>query len=506
MAAGGELKRLPRALRNVGWSAIAGVANGVAVVLVTPLYVERLGLDRFGIVGVWITLQVLVGFLDLGFGAALMRRVAAPAADMAAHRERAETVRTLEVVAWIVAALLALVLVAGAPLLQDWWLRWREGGRPPIVTALALMGASVALQFPSLLYTSGLLGLQEHGRVAVVQVATVLVRHGIGALVVAPGHGLEAFFAVQVVAATLQTGVLRAMLRRRVFHSPAEPTRARRSILASLWRFSAGMASTSLLAVLVSNADRALVSRMLPADQLGRYAIAFTATGLLQLAIQPFYRAYFPRYAELVAGGDMRAAATEYLRSCRLLSGMLVPLGVAGVVFAGDLLFAWIGRRDADTVLLVRLLVAGVTLAGLGWLPAAFQQANGWTGLHTRMMALALVVGLVPAIALMPLLGAPAATLVWLAHGVVGLAIELPLMHRRLLNGALGAWYRDNLLVPLLVAIPLSLAVAALRPLPDHRIVAALWPAAAAGVTLVLLLRRARAATMAAPHLTSSPG
>lgn len=498
--------RLPRALRNVGWSAIAGVANGVAVVLVTPLYVERLGLDRFGIVGVWITLQVLVGFLDLGFGAALMRQVAAPAPDVPAQRTRAETVRTLEVVAWAIAAVLALVLVAGAPLLQDWWLRWREGGRPSIVTALALMGASVALQFPSLLYTSGLLGLQEHGRVAAVQVATVVLRHGAGAAVVALGHGLEAFFAVQVVAALVQTGVLRALLRRRVLLPAAEPTRARRALLAPLWRFSAGMASTSLLAVLVSNADRALVSRFLPAEAFGRYAIAFTATGLLQLAIQPFYRAFFPRYAELVAAGDARTLAGEYLRSCRWLSSLLVPLGTTGVVFAGDLLHAWIGRRDEAVLRLVQLLIAGVTLAGLGWLPAAFQQANGWTGLHTRMMALALVVGLVAALALLPVLGAPAATLVWLVHGVTGLTLELRLMHRRLLPGLLGTWYRENLLRPLLVAVPLALAVAAVRPVPTHRVVAALWPAASAGVTLLVLLRRTRAIATAVPDLTSTPG
>jgi O-antigen/teichoic acid export membrane protein len=502
----GELTRLPRALRNVGWSAIAGVANGVAVVLVTPLYVERLGLDRFGIVGVWLTLQVLVGFLDLGFGAALMRHVAAPATDLAALRARAETVRTLELVAWGVAALLALVLVAGAPLLQDSWLHWREGGRPSIVPALALMGASVALQFPSLLYTSGLLGLQEHGRVAIVQVATVVLRYGGGATVVALGYGLDAFFAVQVVAAVLQTLVLRALLRARVLVAAAEPTRARRALLAPLWRFSAGMASTSLLAVLVSNADRALVSRFLPAAELGRYAIAFTATGLLQLAIQPFYRAYFPRYAELVAAGDERALAAEYLRSCRLLSGVLVPLGVTGVVFAGDLLYAWLGRRDDAARLLVQLLIGGVTLAGLGWLPAAFQQANGWTGLHTRMMAVALAVGLVAALALLPVLGAPAATLVWLAHGLTGLTLELRFMHRRLLPGALGAWYRDNLVRPLVVAIPVAFALVAVRPVPTHRLVAALWPAASAGVTLLLLLRRTRAVATGVPDLTSTPG
>jgi len=73
---------------------------------------------------------------------------------------------------------------------------------------------------------------------------------------------------------------------------------------------------------------------MVPTAELGKYAVAFTATGLLQLGIQPFYRAFFPRYAELVASGDTKGLQDEYFRSCGLAAAVIIPCAVVAGLFA----------------------------------------------------------------------------------------------------------------------------------------------------------------------------
>ena len=88
------------------------------------------------------------------------------------------------------------------------------------------------------------------------------------------------------------------------------------------------------------------------------------------------------------------------------------------------------------------------------WLPAAFQQANGWTRLHASMVAGALELGAPLMLWAIRTLGTVGATTIWVLHGLSGITIELWLMHRRLLVGELVEWYRIVVLPPLLLTLP----------------------------------------------------
>ncbi len=75
---------------------------------------------------------------------------------------------------------------------------------------------------------------------------------------------------------------------------------------------------------------------------------------------------------------------------------VIIPLGIIGWMFAPHIFLAWLGKYDETIIDVFRWLLVGITCAGLMWLPAAFQQAHGWTRLHVSMIAGALVLG-VPA-------------------------------------------------------------------------------------------------------------
>jgi O-antigen/teichoic acid export membrane protein len=228
----------------------------------------------------------------------------------------------------------------------------------------------------------------------------------------------------------------------------------RLELIRRTWRYSAGMALSALAAVLMSNADRVALSMLLPTAELGKYSIAFSATGLIQLGIQPFYRAFFPRYAELVAAGNAEQLRAVYFRSCQLMAFAIIPLGIIGWTFAPQLLTSWLGRHEETVTVVFRWLLIGITCAGLMWLPAAFQQAHGWTRLHASMIAGALVVGAPIMVWAIRTIGTVGATTIWVLHGVSIITIGLWLMHRRLLIGDMFVWYRVVILPPLLLTLP----------------------------------------------------
>jgi O-antigen/teichoic acid export membrane protein len=443
-----------RSVKNVMWNLIGGVWAGILVVLATPWYVSKLGLEGYGILGFWLVMQVMMALLDLGMGATLVREFANSRPTPEGQQLKRDMLRTLEAVYWSTALLVTVVVALAAGWIGSRWLRVETLPRAYVGDALRLMAVALGLQFPYGLYSSGLAGLQEHGRMNALQITGNTLRYGCGAAVLFWRADLVHFFAVQAIVAGAQTLGTRWVVWRRI-STVSRAAAFRPELLRRVWRFSAGMAATSLAGVLVANVDRLVLSKMSPTTELGKYAVAFTATGLLQLGIQPFYRAFFPRYAELVSSGDATRLREEYFRSCRLMAVVIVPLVVIGWVFAPQAFRAWLGDADAAIVSIFRWLLVGIAASGLTWLPAAFQQAHGWTRLHVAMIAGALVLGTPAMIWAVGVHGAVGATAVWVLHGVSDATLGLWLMHRRLLIGEAGTWYRTVLLPPFCASVAL---------------------------------------------------
>ena len=134
----------------------------------------------------------------------------------------------------------------------------------------------------------------------------------------------------------------------------------------------------------------------------------------------------------------------------------IIPLGVIGWAFAPQLLTSWLGQHEETVTVVFRWLLIGITCAGLMWLPAAFQQAHGWTRLHASMIAGALLLGAPIMVWAIRTRGTVGATTIWVLHGVSIITIGLWLMHRRLLVGEMFSWYRVVLLPPLLLTLPVA--------------------------------------------------
>jgi len=480
-------------MRNVLWNMLGGIWAGMLVVLVTPWYLARLGLEGYGIVGLWLMLQVMMGLLDVGLGATLVREFADASEKQGGPERRRDVLRTLEVVYWSIAALLTLALALAAGWIGDSWLKPSALPRDSVANAFRLMALALGLQFPYALYSSGLAGLQEHKRMNALQIAGNGLRYGLGAAVLLWRAELTWFFAIQAAVAAVQTLATRSVVWS-LISRPWASAAFRPELFRRLWRYSAGMALTSVSAVLLANVDRVVLSRMAPTEELGKYAVAFTATGLLQLGIQPFYRAYFPRYAELVAAGDVTRLREEYFRSCGLMARVIIPAGVVAWAFAPELLQAWLGRRDETIASVFRWLVVGIATSGLMWLPAAFQQAHGWTVLHAAMIAGALVLGTPTMVWAIGAFGTAGATAVWVLHGLSDATLGLWLMHRRLLVGELARWARAVLLPPVLVSLPLAGLSWWAMPPGLERWAGLGWAGATGAAVLALVMARELAA------------
>jgi O-antigen/teichoic acid export membrane protein len=139
------------------------------------------------------------------------------------------------------------------------------------------------------------------------------------------------------------------------------------------------------------------------------------------------------------------------------MATILISISVVGFVFAPYLFKIWIGQFDNSIILIFRILLFSITCSGLMWLPSAFQQANNWTRLHFNMILFALISGIPLVIFTTAKFGVIGGTVIWVIHGFSELTFGLWLMHKRILIGQLGLWYKKVIIMPLSIALPITL-------------------------------------------------
>lgn len=445
----------PRMTRNIVANFVGAVWNAAVGPALVAVYIKFMGIEAYGLVGILTTLQVAFTLFDLGLSTATNRELARLSVREESAADCRDLIRTTETIYWAIAVAIAGIVTVAAPLLAHHWIHAEHLSPTTVTQAFLIMGVIVAFQFPFALYSGGLMGLQRQVLLNAITVSVATVR-GVGAVLllwlVSPT--IQMFFIWQLVATILQTGITAIVLWRVL---PESPTRAQfqRRFIRTLWRFAAGMMGISFFALLLLQADKVILSRLLTLERFGYYTLATVAASSLLVIVAPIFSAVFPRFSQLIAAGDDATLRHLYHDSCQLMSVAMLPVAVILALFAPEILQLWTRNPTAvaHTHLLMSLLVIGTALNGLMNVPYALQLAVGWT-------RLAFYQNLIAAAVLIPLLfwatnryGAVGAAAIWITVNASYVLIGIQIMHTRLLRGEKRAWYSRDVGLPLIGAL-----------------------------------------------------
>ena len=448
-----------------GWASVVGV-------IFAPLYVRVLGVETYGLIGVFSVLLAWMSVFDLGLTPTLNREMARLRAGAHTPESIRDLLRSLEVIYTAIAALVVVLVWMGAPWLAHGWLNVK-GLEPTLVTiAVRIMGFVVASRWLEQVYRTALQGMQDQVWANGAQAILATLRWCGSYIVIAfVSPTITAFFVWQGLSSVASVVVLRARIQR-LLPLAARGARFSRPALAEVRDFARGMFVTSILTLLLTQSDKLVISKLLPLSEFSLYMLASVlAGGLLQL-FTPMNTAVYPRLTEQVALADHDGLVGTYHLACEWMSAVIIPAGLLLSVFARPVMLAWTGdplitQRAAP---LLAMLALGMLCNGLMNLPYMLQLAHGWTSLAVRTNLVAVLL-IVPAmIFAVPRFGAAGAAAAWLALNAGYLALTAHFMHRRLLPASKWRWYRDAVLVPLAGGAIVAVAIRLVLPEPGSRI------------------------------------
>jgi O-antigen/teichoic acid export membrane protein len=452
-----------------GWTAIMGLAF-------VPLYIQALGIESYGLIGVFAILQAWMSILDLGLTPTLNREMARQRAGGHSNESIRDLLRSLEFVYLGLTLLMVAAVWLAAPWLAGEWLQTGQLPQAGVVTALRIMGVVLAARAFEQIYRGSLQGLQDQVWLNGAQAFIATLRWaGAWVIVAFLWPTVTAFFIWQGLVALLGIAIL---VTRTYWILPTASRAAHFSLAAlrGIKAYASGMFASSVLSLILTQADKVIISRLLPIDQLGFYMLAATAAGGLLQLIVPMNAALFPRLTEQVEREDIVGLAATYHRACEWMAAIIVPPALVLTFFSEPVLLLWTGNSNlaSTTALLLGLLSSGTLCNGLMNLPYMLQLAHGWTALSVKVNLVAVAI-IVPAIIwAVPRWGATGAAAVWLALNAGYLVFSAHLMYRRLLPAAKWRWYRNAVALPVGGGSLVAAALAAALPLATSRLDAAL--------------------------------
>lgn len=264
-----------------------------------PVYIGYLGMEAFGLIGLFAMIQAWLTLLDMGMTPTLTREMARFEAGEHGAQSIADLLRTLELLCAGIALLIIVAMVAGSGWLANHWLRADSLSPQTVEAAVRVAGAVVALRFVEGLYRGAIYGLQRQVWFNSVNAGVSTIRSvGLIAVLAWVAPTIEAFLIWQAAWAVIPVALYAWKVHSVLPQAPQRPRFSTRSLV-GVRRFAGGMMATTAVVLLLTQVDKVLLSRLLTLESFGYYALASAVAGVLMMLLGPITTAVYPRMVVL---------------------------------------------------------------------------------------------------------------------------------------------------------------------------------------------------------------
>lgn len=419
-----------------------------------PIYLDCLGPEAYGLIGIFASLQAMLALLDMGLSTTLNRSIAQSITEKSDDKNIRNTVKTFEIIYWLVALVGGIVALSASYVMAYYWLNPENISSQIIWIAFAVMSVALIFQFPISLYTGGILGLQQHFVLNVVN-AIMSTLKGLGAVILLLfiSQSIIHFFVWQLFVTVLHVFTMKYYMMRLL--PSGEKGVFSRDILQKHIRFALGVGGIGLTAVVISQIDKIILSKLLSLEEFGYYTFAALIGVSLVRIVRPIFMSYFPLFSQLIKEPNKDLLISTYHKASYFMGSIIIPIGLFLCIFSYEILYVW----TSDTLIatksfdLVSIIALGTLFNGFANLPYGLALASGWTSI-TFYTNLVLIIFLIPSMYFMTNeYGVIGAAIIWLVLNVFYVIFNTLVIHKRLIPNEHLKWIIHDNGKPFLIAL-----------------------------------------------------
>lgn len=452
--------------KNIAANALTQLWVTFVSIIFVPVYIDYIGIESYGLIGMFAMLQTWLSLLDMGLSPVVTREMAKSTGEPTRTKSILDLLRSIEIILSGVAIFIIVLIWLVSNWLAKNWVNTNTLDNQTVSFAFVLMGGVIALRLIENTYRSALIGLQKQVKLGAITCTIATVR-AVGAILVLAfvSSSIVTYFYWQIFASLISLFSLAILTYRSIYIKGITGQFALHA-LKSVWKFGAGLSLITLLGLLLSQVDKVILSKLLTLKEFGYYSLAYVVASVGRMVVQPVYEAVYPKLTLLIEQQNQVSLALTYHKSNQLCSVLLGSAGIFIAIFSESVLTIWTHNQELSKQVapVLKLLVCGMVLNGMMNGPYYLQLAAGWTRLLVKVNLL-LILFFVPVIYFLTLnYGIEGAAFAWLILNIIYLVTVASFMHKRLLPNEMRKWYIDDLCRPLFLPLIGALIINSYMP------------------------------------------
>ncbi len=411
-----------------------------------PFYIKYFGIESYALIGLYIALQAVFVFFDLGMSTTINQVLANQMGKNEKNVQAINVLYTFEKVYWAIGIIIFCIIYFILPWITSHWIGHGAYSVYELKSNLIFISLLVVIRFPLSFYVGAMNGLQKQYTMNVVLIVSEILKFAIIIiLVLFVSKNVSIYFLVNIFLIILVLFVLRNIIYRSLGANIKGKFNI--AIIKENWKFSLGVSFVSLFAILISQADKFILGKMVSIEQFSYYALAFTIASLPSKIYCSIASAFYPALVTCKSQQDQEKLISTYHKANQMISILTIPIVLAALFFTPQLLNLWFGDIERVAILtpLVRFLLVGFTMNGFLLMPYYLQLVHQWTSLLILKNVVAFIL-------LFPLqyyaiknFGAIGASWIYCLLFVLFLIFEIPIMHSRILVKEMNYFYLKDI-------------------------------------------------------------
>lgn len=428
------------------------IYSALVGILSVPVYAQHLGIEAFGVIGFYVTLQACFQALDVGLSTTLSRESSLYSADRSRQFIFSRVKSILERFFFGTAACSIVIFYLGAEWISVNWIKANQVAPSTIVLTLQLMGIIIAFRWLSCLYRGMSIGFELQVWLAKLNIGVNTARFLIPLpFIIYFDVGLAFYFYMQLMVAIAEFLFLYSKIRGQLKTMRTAQlgctVSADRSEFERILKFAYGVAITSVIWVILTQTDKLVLSKVLPLDEYGRFSMAVTLAGGISLITAPITMAMLPRMTGIASSGDNVGLLLMYRRLTQLVVTVLTPVTIVLTLTAYSAMFAWTGDAELsmNTSLILAIYAIGNMVMSVGASAYALQYSLGRIRMHVIGNIISALIYVPCVIFAAANHGAIGAATVWLLVNLLYLFIWVPQIHTKLVPNINRQWFGSDI-------------------------------------------------------------
>jgi O-antigen/teichoic acid export membrane protein len=449
-----------------GWSAFMAIAF-------LPAYIKYLGVEAYGVIGLFTAVQAIVMILDLAIGPTLNREVARLSIGSSKKTDIRNLLYTLEMICFFLGIVGLIVVWLTSHYMSREWLNAENLQADQIAKALFFMWIIACLRLCEGMYRGILFGAGEQVWYNAIFSLAATLRY-VGALLILMliSPTLQAFFIWQVVVSLLSLCLLAWRVKYCLPHTQS-PKRFSLAILVDVKHFASGMMAIGVVTILLLQLDKIVLSHLVSLKSLGYYTLASTAANAMFMVVVPITQALYPSLVVLSSDPNQEKFIALFRKITQAVVIMVSTATMLLAFFSEGVIYVWSGNHDLvrEAALLLTILVIGTFFNCLSYLPYQLQIAFGKTQLLLKIHIFSILIFCPILYTFTYLHGVYGAAWAWLLINLIHLVAILIFTHRALLRSQKWSWYITDVLLPTIAVFSVILVANWFQPIEySHRL------------------------------------